>query len=96
MDTRLPLLHPSMDTDPEPAKKLDFVAEEATAEAKTRLTWAEEAAAVAIADAMVHDRSIGWELARTKQGNGGCEESDETVLSSHSEWWRDAMDAMDG
>lgn len=49
MLTRLPLLHPSKDTELEPAKKLDFWAEEATP-VTTRLTW--EAAAVAIADAM--------------------------------------------
>jgi hypothetical protein len=47
MHTRLPLLQPNMDTELEPAKKLDFCA--VATGVTTRLTWA---AAVAIADAI--------------------------------------------
>jgi hypothetical protein len=47
MHTRLPLLQPSMETELEPAKKLDFCA--VATPVTTRLTWA---AAVAMADAI--------------------------------------------
>lgn len=53
MHTRLPLLQPSMETEVEPAKKLDLCEEAGATPVTTRLTWA---AAVAMAEAMLDPR----------------------------------------